>query len=57
MRPPQSTYFKDDAIISAVQLSTILLYHGSLLPDKAIDLMDEAAARLKSLQIRTGVVG
>ena len=40
---------KDDAIISAVQLSTRYIT-DRFLPDKAIDLMDEAAARLR-LQI------
>ena len=40
---------KDDAIIAAVQLSTRYITDG-FLPDKAIDLMDEAAARLR-LQI------
>ena len=37
---------KDDAIISAVQLSTRYIT-DRFLPDKAIDLMDEAAARLR----------
>ena len=37
---------KDDAIISAVQLS-IRYITDRFLPDKAIDLMDEAAARLR----------
>ena len=37
---------KDDAIISAVQLS-IRYITARFLPDKAIDLMDEAAARLR----------
>ncbi|MCD7849913.1 MAG: ATP-dependent chaperone ClpB [Parabacteroides sp.] len=36
---------KDDAIIAAVQLSTRYIT-DRFLPDKAIDLMDEAAARL-----------
>ena len=40
---------KDDAIISSVQLSTRYIT-DRFLPDKAIDLMDEAAARLR-LQI------
>ncbi len=40
---------KDDAIIAAVQLSTRYIT-DRFLPDKAIDLMDEAAARLR-LQI------
>ncbi len=40
---------KDDAIITAVQLSTRYIT-DRFLPDKAIDLMDEAAARLR-LQI------
>ena len=40
---------KDDAFISSVQLSTRYTT-DRLLPDKAIDLMDEAAARLR-LQI------
>ncbi len=40
---------KDDAIISAVQLSSRYIT-DRFLPDKAIDLMDEAAARLR-LQI------
>lgn len=40
---------KDDAIIAAVQLSTRYI-SDRFLPDKAIDLMDEAAARLR-LQI------
>ena len=40
---------KDDAIIAAVQLSTRYMT-DRFLPDKAIDLMDEAAARLR-LQI------
>ena len=40
---------KDDAIIAAVQLSTRYIT-DLFLPDKAIDLMDEAAARLR-LQI------
>ena len=40
---------KDDAIIAAVQLST-RYFTDRFLPDKAIDLMDEAAARLR-LQI------
>ena len=40
---------KDDAIIAAVQLSTRYI-PDRFLPDKAIDLMDEAAARLR-LQI------
>ena len=40
---------KDDAIIAAVQLST-RYSTDRFLPDKAIDLMDEAAARLR-LQI------
>ena len=40
---------KDDAIIAAVQLS-IRYITDRFLPDKAIDLMDEAAARLR-LQI------
>ena len=40
---------KDDAIIAAVQLSTRYIT-DRVLPDKAIDLMDEAAARLR-LQI------
>ena len=40
---------KDDAIIAAVQLSTRYIT-ARFLPDKAIDLMDEAAARLR-LQI------
>ena len=42
---------KDDAIIAAVQLSTRYIT-DRFLPDKAIDLMDEAAARLR-LQIDT----
>jgi ATP-dependent Clp protease ATP-binding subunit ClpB len=37
---------KDDAIIAAVQLSTRYIT-DRFLPDKAIDLMDEAAARLR----------
>ncbi len=37
---------KDDAIISAVQLSSRYIT-DRFLPDKAIDLMDEAAARLR----------
>lgn len=37
---------KDDAIIAAVQLSTRYI-SDRFLPDKAIDLMDEAAARLR----------
>jgi ATP-dependent Clp protease ATP-binding subunit ClpB len=37
---------KDDAIIASVQLSTRYIT-GRYLPDKAIDLMDEAAARLR----------
>ena len=37
---------KDDAIIAAVQLSTRYI-SDRYLPDKAIDLMDEAAARLR----------
>ncbi len=37
---------KDDAIISAVKLSTRYIT-DRFLPDKAIDLMDEAAARLR----------
>jgi ATP-dependent Clp protease ATP-binding subunit ClpB len=37
---------KDDAIIAAVQLSTRYIT-ARFLPDKAIDLMDEAAARLR----------
>ncbi|MDR1372999.1 MAG: ATP-dependent chaperone ClpB [Dysgonamonadaceae bacterium] len=37
---------KDDAIIAAVQLSTRYI-SNRFLPDKAIDLMDEAAARLR----------
>ncbi|MDR1600992.1 MAG: ATP-dependent chaperone ClpB [Tannerella sp.] len=37
---------KDDAIISAVQLSARYIT-DRFLPDKAIDLMDEAAARLR----------
>ncbi|MDR3141501.1 MAG: ATP-dependent chaperone ClpB [Tannerellaceae bacterium] len=37
---------KDDAIISAVKLSSRYIA-GRFLPDKAIDLMDEAAARLR----------
>ncbi len=37
---------KDDAVISSVQLSNRYLPDRQL-PDKAIDLMDEAAARLK----------
>ena len=37
---------KDDAIIAAVQLSTRYIT-DRFLPDKAIDLMDEAAARLQ----------
>ncbi|WP_297901527.1 ATP-dependent chaperone ClpB [uncultured Parabacteroides sp.] len=40
---------KDDAIIASVQLSTRYIT-DRFLPDKAIDLMDEAAARLR-LQI------
>ena len=40
---------KDDAIIAAIQLSTRYIT-DRFLPDKAIDLMDEAAARLR-LQI------
>ena len=40
---------KDDAIIAAVQLSTRYIT-DRFLPDKAIDLLDEAAARLR-LQI------
>ena len=40
---------KDDAIIAAVQLSTRYIT-DRFMPDKAIDLMDEAAARLR-LQI------
>ena len=40
---------KDDAIIAAVQMSTRYIT-DRFLPDKAIDLMDEAAARLR-LQI------
>ena len=40
---------KDDAIIAAVQLSTRYIT-DRFLPDKAIDLMDESAARLR-LQI------
>ena len=39
---------KDDAIIAAVQLSTRYIT-DRFLPDKAIDLMDEAAARLRLL--------
>lgn len=40
--------FSDEALISAVELSTKYL-HGKLLPDKAIDVVDEAGAdaRLK----------
>ena len=37
---------KDDALIAAVQLSTRYIT-DRFLPDKAIDLMDEAAARLR----------
>lgn len=37
---------KDDAIVAAVQLSTRYI-SDRFLPDKAIDLMDEAAARLR----------
>jgi ATP-dependent Clp protease ATP-binding subunit ClpB len=37
---------RDDALIAAVQLSTRYIT-GRFLPDKAIDLMDEAAARLR----------
>jgi ATP-dependent Clp protease ATP-binding subunit ClpB len=37
---------KDDAILAAVQLSTRYIT-DRFLPDKAIDLMDEAAARLR----------
>lgn len=37
---------KDDAIIAAVELSTRYI-SDRFLPDKAIDLMDEAAARLR----------
>ena len=37
---------KDEAIIGAVELSTTL-YNQSFLPDKAIDLMDEAASKLR----------
>ena len=39
---------KDDAIISAVQLSTRYIT-DRFLPDKAIDLMDEAAARAEQI--------
>ncbi|MCD8264656.1 MAG: ATP-dependent chaperone ClpB [Tannerellaceae bacterium] len=42
---------KDDAIISAVQLSSRYIT-DRFLPDKAIDLMDEAAARLQ-LQVNS----
>lgn len=37
---------KDDAIVAAVQLSTRYI-NDRFLPDKAIDLIDEAAARLR----------
>ncbi|MBO5225418.1 MAG: ATP-dependent chaperone ClpB [Parabacteroides sp.] len=39
-------HIKDDAIIAAVQLSSRYIT-DRFLPDKAIDLMDEAAARLR----------
>ena len=37
---------KDDAVISAVELSSRYI-SDRYLPDKAIDLMDEAAAKLR----------
>ncbi|MBF0466340.1 MAG: type VI secretion system ATPase TssH [Nitrospirae bacterium] len=41
-----NVYIKDDAVLAAVKLSSRYI-HGRQLPDKAVDLLDTASARVK----------